>query len=82
MMAEFTVDRPGRSIKLIGTHIHGATGNAVGFANLKTIAQAVLERMDPDEIVIEGGIRTTGAGPGHVPRPFRFTRQILPDLGT
>ncbi len=81
VMAEFIVNRPGRTMKLTATHIHGATANTIGFANLKTIALAVLEGMDLDEIVIEGGIRTTGAGPGHTPRPFRFTRPVLPDPG-
>lgn len=79
VMAEISVDRPQRFMKLSRAHIHGATANEVGFANLKTIAQAVLEGMDLDEIIIEGGIRTTGACPGHIPRPFRFTRQIRPD---
>ena len=35
--------------------------NRIGTANLMVIAQPVMERMDGDGLVIEGGLRTTGA---------------------
>lgn len=74
IIAEIILDRSIRSMTLSGTHIHGATANLVGGANLRTVAQAVMRGMHLDEIVVEGGIRTTGANPGRRPRPFRFTR--------
>jgi hypothetical protein len=69
-----TVDFQGRTLLVRDAHIQGLRRNAVGRANLYVIAKALLERIDCDEIRIEGAVRTTGANPGHRPRAMRFTR--------
>jgi hypothetical protein len=61
-----------------GTHVQDASPNAIGAANLMVIAQALMERMDYNELIIEGATRTTGANPAHRPRPIRFTRHVRP----
>jgi hypothetical protein len=70
----------GRVLILRGVHMHGegAGANAIGHANLKVLARTVMERMDFDELVVEGAVRTTGANPGHRPGPLRFRRRVRP----
>jgi NADH dehydrogenase FAD-containing subunit len=63
-----------------GTHVQDASTNAIGTANLMVIAQALMERMGYDGLVVEGALRTTGANPGRRPRPIRFTRHVRPAL--
>jgi hypothetical protein len=70
----------GLILELRGTHVHGAQRNAVGAGNLLMLAQAVMERMGYDGIVVKGALRTTGANPGHRPRDLRFTRRARPEL--
>jgi hypothetical protein len=74
MMAEVTLEE--RCIRARGLHLEGVgiTANSLGFAALRRIARAALERMDCDELIVEGGRRTTGAGPGRLPAPLRFKR--------
>jgi hypothetical protein len=59
-------------------HVQDASPNAIGPANLMVIAQALMEGIGYDGLVVEGAVRTTGANPGHRPRRFRFTRHIRP----
>jgi hypothetical protein len=73
VMAELKEE--GRKLRLIGLHIQGATANAVGIANLRILANAVMDKMDYDVIEVEGAVRTTGAGPGRRPRRLRFARR-------
>jgi hypothetical protein len=68
----------GTSLVLQGTHVQDARVNAVGTANLMVIAQALMEGMGFDELVVEGALRTTGANPGRRPRALRFTRRVRP----
>jgi hypothetical protein len=71
----------GRTLYLIGLHIQGAAANAVGVANLRILADAVMEKMDYDVIEVEGAVRTTGAGPGRRPGHLRFARRSGPAAG-
>ena len=70
----------GRTLIVERTHIHGVGGgpNELGPAKLRTVAQAILERMDYDGLVIEGAVRTTGAQKGRRPKPIRFSRHPRP----
>jgi len=63
---------------LRGAHIQGARPNAIGVANLHVLAQALLEKFEYDEFIVEGAIRTTGAHPGRRPRTLRFARVVRP----
>jgi hypothetical protein len=72
-----TCFQSGRSMTLLGLHTHGETfaANAIGAANLAVIVQAFMELMDLDELLVTGGLRTTGANPSRIPRRLRFTRR-------
>lgn len=81
IMAELKEE--GRTLHLLGLHIQGAASNAVGIANLRILADAVMEKMDYyDAIEVAGAVRTTGAGPGRRPRRLRFTRRSGPAAGS
>ena len=66
----------GNTLILQGTHVQGLSPNAIGAGNLMVMAQAVMERMELDGLVVEGALRTTGANPGHRPRVLRFARRL------
>jgi hypothetical protein len=76
IMAE--LEEQGQTLRLVGLHIQGAIANAIGVANLRILADAVMEKTDYDAIEIEGAVRTTGASPGHRPGRLRFTRRSGP----
>ncbi|HEX3989872.1 MAG TPA: hypothetical protein VHX39_01740 [Acetobacteraceae bacterium] len=65
----------GSKLVLHRTHVQGARPNVVGAANLKILAQALLERFGYDEAIVEGAARTTGSRPGSRPRDLRFRRR-------
>jgi hypothetical protein len=60
------------------THVQGSQPNGVGMANLMVIAQAIIEGVGLDGLIVDGALRTTGAGQGHRPRTFRFPRRVRP----
>ena len=68
----------GRTLILWRLHMEGAVANAFGPANLRVLADVVMERMNYDDIIIEGAARTSGANPGRRPGPLRFTRRPVP----
>jgi hypothetical protein len=72
-----------RALVVSGVHMSskGLAPNEVGVANLRVIAQMILEALDYDELIVEGAVRTTGAGPGHRPRPLRFARSRRTEAG-
>jgi hypothetical protein len=72
-MAELDIE--GRILVARKAHVKSNGGLwSVGIANVRMMATMVLEWMDCDEARVEGATRTTGANPGHTPRPFRFRR--------
>jgi hypothetical protein len=75
--------RHGRSLTLRGLHVQSETvdRNAIGPANLAFMVRAFMEVMDLDELVVAGGLRTTGANPGRTPRERRFTRRAADRMG-
>lgn len=79
------IDTPAGAIELIGevikvgrvlhvnrAHVQGLSRGALGRAGLNTIGRKLLEEADVEEIIIQGGARTTGARPNRVPSAFRF----------
>jgi hypothetical protein len=81
IMAMAEVALEGRSLTLRGLHVHGeGVGmNELGISGLRRIVAEAMEDLDVDEIVIEGAVRVTGAGPGRTPRRLRFARKIPPE---
>jgi hypothetical protein len=68
----------GETMVLDGLHVQDSRANAIGIGNLMVLAQAVMEGMDLDGIVVNGAPRSTGANPGRTPRNLRFTRRVRP----
>jgi hypothetical protein len=54
------------------THVDGLTPGALCRRGLNLVGQKMLEVADVDEIVIEGGARSTGLRKGKAPRVIRF----------
>jgi hypothetical protein len=63
-----------RTLRIRGAHAGGLEANRVGAGNLLQLAQALMEELDVDEIVIEGADRTSGSGPGRGPARIRLRR--------
>jgi len=68
----------GTTLILRRTHVQDGQANAVGVGNLRVLAQALMERIGFDGLVVEGALRTTGANPGRRPGILRFTRCVRP----
>ena len=68
----------GNVLVLLKAHVQGGKPGLIGHTNLGVIAQALLEGMGFDELIVEGALRTTGAKPGRAPRPVRYQRKIRP----
>ena len=64
----------GRIAWLSQCHFNGSGPQTVGIRILRMLAQIVMERIDVDELRIEGTARTTGSGKGRVPSPLVFRR--------
>lgn len=78
VMAE--AEEVGRCLILRNLHIHGENvgPRQFGYQRLRGLVSGVMNTLeDYDEIVVEGAVRTSGAGKGHRPRPIRFTRQAF-----
>ena len=70
------IDFEGRTLIACGVHVQSeASPNSIGRANLLLVAETVLARLDFDEAIIEGAVRTTGANSGHRPKQIRITRR-------
>lgn len=67
----------GRVLYVKGAHAQGLTSGALKRAGLNAICRKVLEVANVDEIVIQGGVRTTGRNQGRPPKPFRFPRHSV-----
>jgi hypothetical protein len=70
----------GRAMRIDRAHVEGLEIGALGRAGLNAIGCKLLEIADVDEIIIQGGTRTTGRTKGKVPRPIRFPRASRPAI--
>ncbi len=68
----------GRRLTLSGLHMHGVGLGPTGFGagNLRKLADAAMEALGCDEIIVDGAVRTLGANPGRVPQRLRFKRRL------
>ena len=67
--------RIGRVLHIEGAHVQGLAPGALGRAGLNAIGRKLLKEPDVDEIVIQGGARTTGRNKGRLPRAIRFPQR-------
>ncbi len=58
----------GNQLILNGMHIDGPGAGSSSLGQLRNIARALGQQYGVDEVVINGGTRTSGANPGKVPR--------------
>lgn len=68
------------TLRLCELHLHGENvgPRQFGHRRLFALLWAILLTLEEyDEIVVEGAVRTSGAGKGHRPRALRFTRAAL-----
>jgi hypothetical protein len=68
----------GRVMRIDRAHVEGLEIGALGRAGLNAVGRKLLEVGDVDEIIIQGGTRTTGPTKGKVPSPIRFSRPTRP----
>jgi hypothetical protein len=61
-------------------HVEGLGVGALGRPGLNAIGRKLLEVANVDEIIIQGGTRTTGRTKGKVPSPIRFPGASRPAL--
>ena len=58
----------GEDLVLMGLHIDGPGAGSLGLHTLRDLARDFGRQCSAKRVMIQGGIRTTGAAPGHVPR--------------
>ena len=56
-------------------HLGGAKPNQLGYTEIKLAVNLLLEVLNVDVLYFQGAVRTTGAKPGHLPRPFKFIKE-------
>lgn len=76
LMAQLSMQ--GETLRVDGLHAQDSRANAIGVGNLMVVAQAIMEKMQLDRLVVKGASRSTGADPGRTPRELRFTRRFRP----
>jgi hypothetical protein len=64
----------GATLYLDAVHLSGLTPNAIGVTGLNAIGRKLLEEADVNQIIIQGGTRTSGRCAGRRPRVVRFPR--------
>ena len=67
----------GRTLRIDGAHVQGLTPGTLGRAGLNAIGRKLLKEADVDQIIIQGGARTTGRRKGKAPRTIRFPASSL-----
>lgn len=63
-----------RTLELKGLHIGGDPKVEWGWADLRKLARLIAENLDVDEIIVTGGVQTTGGNPGRQPKQWRIRR--------
>jgi hypothetical protein len=67
----------GRTLYMDKMPAQGLIPGALGRSGLNAIGQRLLQEADVDEIIIQGGVRTTGPNRGRAPRVIRFPKRSL-----
>lgn len=64
--------REGDTLILKGMHIDGPGAGSLGLRQMRDLATDLGRQQGVRRVTIYGGMRTTGANPGHTPRPIAF----------
>ena len=64
------MEKNGDKLILTKTHIEGSGAGSSSLSELRDIARTLGEKYGVDEVIIQGGIRRSGANIGKVPRPI------------
>jgi hypothetical protein len=64
--------KEGDALVLRGLHIDGPDAGSLGLIGLRNLATELGKQQGAKRVIIQGGTRTTGANPGHIPRPITF----------
>ena len=64
------LERDGDNLILRGMHVDGPGARSLGLQGLRDLAREFGRQHSARFVIIHGGVRTTGANPGHVPRPI------------
>jgi hypothetical protein len=78
VMAEVLVND--KTLSLRDLHLHGVNIGPLeyGYRRLRALVAGVMDTLEKyDAIVVQGAVRTSGAGKGHRPRPIRFSRAVV-----
>ena len=62
-------------LDLDGVHVDGPGSGCLKMDGVYAIAQKIMEELDVQELLAQGGTRTTGRRNGKKPRRFRFVRR-------
>lgn len=65
--------RQGDTLLLTRLQIDGPGARSVGLQELRKLATDLARQQGANRMSIHGGVRTTGANPGHPPRPITFS---------
>jgi len=68
IMGTFTTE--GDTLYIRGAHIEGPGATRVGYQDILEYGRQYGRQQGVKEVIIEGQVRTTGARPGHTPRPI------------
>lgn len=60
------------TLVLRGMHIDGPGSGSIGIRELRSLVRELGRLQRVKRVIIHGGTRTTGANPGHTPRPMTF----------
>ncbi len=61
-----------RDLYIDKVHVGGLAVGSLGRGGLNAIGRKLLEVADVAQLIIQGGVRTSGCGKGKVPRVIRF----------
>ncbi|HVA50374.1 MAG TPA: hypothetical protein VNH11_28730 [Pirellulales bacterium] len=62
----------GDTLTLRGMHVDGAGRGSSSLGELREMVRELGRQQGAKEVVILGGMRTTGANPGKLPRPIKI----------
>ncbi|MGF9663170.1 RHS repeat-associated core domain-containing protein [Arthrobacter crystallopoietes] len=65
-----TIAKEGNTLRLMQTHIQGAGRGTSSILEMQRVIQVIGRSEGARKVIVEGARRTSGASPGHIPRPI------------